>query len=253
MDYKRIIIYAALALVGMSLWNAWQTDNARRKASVTTVAAAQSVSQSASGVPQAALNAISASSSTTSTAKKTTSTPASPAVPTVVKAIPKKRLITVHTNTLNVVIDTLGGNIVKLSLPKYPKSLKTPNDPFTLLNNTSSNFYIAQSGLTGPQGPDTAKGQVQYTTSQKVYNLATGQKQLRVDLRWKNAAGLSVDKAFIFKPNQYKLQVEYFINNQMKKAWVGNLYSQIKRRKPTKKKSLLQVGTYVGGGYYQSR
>jgi len=98
MDYKRIIIYAALAIVGMSLWNAWQADNARRKASAATavITHQQSASESVSGVPQAALNAI----PTADAAKQTTSTPSSPAVPTAVKAIPKKRLITLRAEHL---------------------------------------------------------------------------------------------------------------------------------------------------------
>jgi hypothetical protein len=55
------------------------------------------------------------------------------------------QLITVVTDNVEVVIDTEGGDIVKVALLDYDAKLNEP-DPFILLNRTNSHTYIAQSG-----------------------------------------------------------------------------------------------------------
>ena len=69
-----------------------------------------------------------------------------------VKQMPKAtntRLVKVSTDVLTVLIDTHGGDIVRVELPKHLTGLDEDASPFILLNRTSSTTYIAQSGLVG--------------------------------------------------------------------------------------------------------
>src|SRR5690606_33649934 len=67
---------------------------------------------------------------------------------------PTAALITVSTPSQIVRIDPLGGDIVGLSLPRFPTSIDTPDDPFPLMYNDNRGVYVAQSGLVGANGPD---------------------------------------------------------------------------------------------------
>ena len=64
------------------------------------------------------------------------------------------RLVRVTTGAMDVWIDRLGGDIVRVQLPRYPVSIEAPNDPFLLLDRRPDHVYIAQSGLVGRDGPD---------------------------------------------------------------------------------------------------
>ena len=57
------------------------------------------------------------------------------------------QLVTVRNDVLEVVIDTLGGDIIEVNLLKHlTKMAVDGGKPFQLLNRTANNMYIAQSG-----------------------------------------------------------------------------------------------------------
>ena len=69
------------------------------------------------------------------------------------------RLVTVTTDTFEVTIDTLGGDIVQVKLLKHlTRMANDGGEPFTLLTRSKNNEYIAQSGLIGKNGTDTREG-----------------------------------------------------------------------------------------------
>src|SRR5690606_6223919 len=68
------------------------------------------------------------------------------------------RIIRVRTDVLEMEIDRLGGDIVRLSLLDYPRRVDTPDQPFTLLERSSARTYVAQSGIVGANGTDSAEG-----------------------------------------------------------------------------------------------
>src|SRR5690606_24926739 len=133
------------------------------------------------------------------------STPASvPAAP----ASNQSSLITVTTPTQIVRIDPLGGDIVGVSLPKFPTSLEARNNPFTLMHADSSGVYVAQSGLIGRNGPDAASaGRPRYQSAQTQYSLSEG--QLNVDLVMTTAENVQITKRFIFDAQDYLIRVQY--------------------------------------------
>ena len=197
MDSKRLVLYFALAFLVFSLWTDWLKDYPKTVAPAAgaTVAANQTV------VPSTQVSAA-ANVPSTAAAVPAAAVPTTPQQAAAAKAAsqtPAERIVEVHTDVLNVKIDTLGGNIISASLPKYPAEIKTPNIPVTLLTDNPDTFYVAETGITGPQGPDTQQGQVQYKAAQQVYTLPTGEKELEVPLTYKNEEGLVVTKTFRFQ------------------------------------------------------
>lgn len=227
MELTRVFLLSALFLVAFLLWQAWQNDYPAPANLITKQ-------------PSVASQAIPLANSTSS---QSVVTPTKDVASTTTKG----QLVQIKTDVLAVIIDTLGGNIIKADLLQYPEKVKSQT-PFQLLSNEPVNFYVAQSGLIGTDGPDSQQGQAVYTVKQTNYSLPNGQEKLVVDLTWQNKSGLQLQKRFTFYRNSYLIDVSYAINNRSNKPWSGQLYTQIQRKKlPPAEHSLFAVNPYVGG------
>ena len=139
------------------------------------------------------------------------------------------QLVTVRNDVLEVVIDTLGGDIIEVNLLKHlTKMAVDGGKPFQLLNRTSNNMYIAQSGLIGPNGTDTRDGRPQFFAAQNSYEFNVNDDLLNVDLTY-NQDGVRLVKRFEFSRDGYDVGVEYLINNGTSQEWNATFYGQIKR------------------------
>jgi YidC/Oxa1 family membrane protein insertase len=139
-------------------------------------------------------------------------------------------LVRVRTDTLNVWIDLRGGDIVKVTLPGYPVSLERPDVPFTLLDRSPSFTYLAQSGLTGPDGVDrTTPGRPLFSTDRDLYELGAGEDLLEVPLSYVDDRGISWTKRFSFTRDAYHVDVRYIVDNASGETLTINPYAQIKR------------------------
>jgi len=138
-------------------------------------------------------------------------------------------IITVRTDVLIVTLDTSGGDISSVSLLDYATQLNTPDDPFQLLERSSTREYYAQSGLIGKNGIDSSGNRPQFRSSKNNYRLLEDQNNLVVDLLYFDDAGINVTKRFTFYRGEYILDVEYIIENDSTQDWRGNLFAQIKR------------------------
>jgi len=152
-----------------------------------------------------------------------------PREPTSVAAVSSAQLITVTTDILEVVIDKLGGDIVRVRLLNH--LTKMPEDggqPITLLQRTADSEYIAQSGLIGGNATDTAEGRPLFYTSEDSYQLRPGEDGLAVDLKY-NQNGVAITKRFEFTPTDYQIAVRYIIDNPTDSPWSSTFYGQIRR------------------------
>ncbi|SDS66229.1 YidC/Oxa1 family membrane protein insertase [Halopseudomonas sabulinigri] len=162
-------------------------------------------------------------------------------------------LIQVATDSLNVTINPIGGDIVSLSLPKYPARKDRPDLPFQLMEQSSNRLYVAQSGLTGRQGPDSSQGRARYTSAQSSYQLSEGQDSLTVDLKTSNN-GVNFIKRYTFTRDSYLVEVDYLIDNQSSEAWSGSAFGQLKRDDSGDPSSSTATGmaTFLGAAYWSA-
>jgi YidC/Oxa1 family membrane protein insertase len=232
-DFFRFTLYGVLIAILLMLFQAWNKDHPQPVVTNTATTTSETVSNNY--IPQVTNSNVAKASTTglaTQTAPITTNTGS---------------IIQVSTDVLNLNIDTLGGNIVQVSLPKYPAELHS-KDPVVLLNNSPDTRYIAQSGLLSANGPDTSKGQAVYTADQTSYTMSPDQNELQVKLHWQNQAGLTFTKIFTFTRGKYEVDVTYQIENKSQQAWDGNLYLQLMRKNtpPVSKNGLVSLATYFG-------
>lgn len=244
MDIKRTILIAALAIVSYVMVLKWNQDYGQAALPTQNTAAATV----APGLPDTATAGTSGASADVPSANAETA-PAEIAPVAV-----SKDLIRVKTDVLDLAIDPNGGDIAQLTLPKYPRRQDHPEIPFQLFDNGNERTYLAQSGLTGTNGPDArAAGRPLYAAEQKSYQLADGQDQLVVDLKFSDA-GVNYIKRFTLNRGEYDLKVTYLIDNQSAQPWTGNLFAQLKRDASSDPSSSTATGTatYLGAALWTS-
>jgi YidC/Oxa1 family membrane protein insertase len=217
MDFKRITLIGALALISYVLIIKWNQEYGQpeNQAPVASVSAYEE--QSTGGdLPNAA------------TVSETADVPSTDEPQAVADAPASAKLIKVITPTQDVVIDTRGGDIIEVALPEHKASLNS-EQPFVLMEQTQNRTYVAQSGLTGPQGPDNAQGRATYSADADTYTLKEGDDSLVVNLTTTLESGIEVTKRFTFSEGSHTIAVDYVINNPTDADYTANLFGQIKR------------------------
>ncbi|OCG14396.1 membrane protein insertase YidC [Gilliamella sp. wkB292] len=140
------------------------------------------------------------------------------------------KTITVKSDVLSLTINTYGGDVQAAQLLKYEQTLHS-GTPFQLLTSRPDFIYIAESGLTGKDGPDNAsQGSKRpiYQTEQTEYVLADGQDELRVPLTYQ-VNGVTYTKYYILHRGNYAIDVQYDINNQSGSPVEVSMYGQLKQ------------------------
>ena len=245
MDIKRTILIVALAVVSYVMVLKWNQDYGQAALPTQNVAAS---STTAPALPDTASGNNASNSADVPTANGETSTVAETPVAA------SKDLIHIKTDVLDIAIDPQGGDIAQLRLPLYPRRQDHPDVPFQLFDNGNERTYLAQSGLTGVDGPDArAAGRPVFSTDKKTYELAPGQDQLVVDLKF-SENGINYIKRFTLKRGLYDVQVSYLIDNESGKPWNGNLFAQLKRDNSSDPSSSTATGTatYLGAALWTS-
>lgn len=232
MEFRKIILYIALTAVVFALWEAWQKDYPP----TTAVMTAEQTSPGSANVPP-----ISVQGSTIMTPPSTPGIQATPQNP--------RQIVPVRTDVLQVGIDTRGGNVVQLALPKYPQTIDTPDVPVQLFNTNPSTLYEAQSGLIGESGPDTQTGQVTFTPEKTQYEMQPNQNTMDVRFTWSNPNGLKITKIFSFQRGKYEIPVRYEIVNNSQEPWTGQFYAQLKQKPTATSNSIFSLHTFMGAAY----
>ncbi|MFK7669083.1 membrane protein insertase YidC [Pseudomonas lundensis] len=245
MDIKRTILIVALAVVSYVMVLKWNQDYGQAALPTQNVAAS---STTAPALPDTVPGNNASNSADVPSATADTSTP------TETPVAASKDLIHVKTDVLDIAIDPQGGDIAQLRLPLYPRRQDHPDVPFQLFDNGNERTYLAQSGLTGKDGPDArSTGRPAFSTEKKTYELAPGQDQLVVDLKF-SENGVNYIKRFTLKRGLYDVQVTYLIDNESGKPWNGNLFAQLKRDASSDPSSSTATGTatYLGAALWTS-
>lgn len=229
METQRSFLFIALMVVSFLLFQQWQLDNAP----ITPDAANSPVEQT----------------NTNNSSSDFVPEPSSSAAPIVKAIATNAKIITVTTDVFTIQINTQGGDIVDVKLHNY-ETEQGSGIPFTIMQNGTSK-YIAQSGLTGTNGLDRIiPGRPIYSVASNNFALDNND-QLVVDLTYNQESGLDVVKRFTFTKDNYKVLVEYLINNNQNTNASVQLYGQLKQSSHIDTSSGL-VPTYRGAAYSTS-
>ncbi|MEK9825731.1 MAG: membrane protein insertase YidC [Methylotenera sp.] len=221
MDTRRLVLFVIFSMSILMLWDAWQRDNAPTTPA-QTVAAAGSASSAAPAAVSADLP-VNAD-----------------------YALKSAQRIEVTTDLFKAEIETVGGDLRKLTLLKH-RAEADENADFVLMDDAAKPMlYVAQTGLIGGDLPN---HNAVFTSSASRFEMVDGQDTLQVRLSWVGANGVTVDKVYTFHRNRYDIDVTYEVKNASETAITPTVYYQIVHDSESNQGSAL-MPTFTGGSYY---
>ena len=221
MDFRRLILFAALGLVLMMIWQSWIQFQMERDPGLEGPAGAGTTAATGTsgGAPVGSDDVPDAPD---------VATAAAPAAPeAVAEDTPSGRLIEVETDILRAQIDTRGGDLVRVELLQHPVSVDTPDDPFVLMHRDSGGLYVAQSGLIG-NGREFPNHNIEFSTDRESVDLGS-EDEVSVTLHWTAPDGVVYRKIYTFHRDSYRIDVDFEVENTAADEWVGFFYGQLKQ------------------------
>ena len=235
MDNSRLFLYAALAFVGLLIWEQWNADYGPQPEPVVQTQSESSTAQPQAGFELQEINDLPDSVTANSSALEST------AAGTV-----SAQIIKVHTDVFDLVIDTRGGVIQSVKLRDFPVDVEHKDEFLELIYNREDSLYIIQNGLRSAKNPAPTHYSI-YTSPSSEYSLQDGEQTLRVPLVW-NENGIQVIKTYEFHRGDHLIQVNHQIQNSSTENWSGTQYRQIQRSRPLETSRILY--TYTGAVVY---
>lgn len=216
MDIRRTVLWMIFSFSLLLLWNNWQIHNG--KPSLFGAPPAASTTES----PAAANNATpSVPSAPTATAAPASTVPgAATPIPT------RSEEVVITTDVLRLTFDTMGAQLVRAELLKYPATGQ-PDKPTVLLDRSAGLNYVVQTGVVGaPSGQS-------FPTHQTPFRLVSQERELTGDnlvVTFEGESGdVKVTKTFTLHRGRYDIDVRHDLANVGAAPVAPSLYLQIER------------------------
>lgn len=229
MDTKRLILFVIFSFSILMLWESWQRKDIPITPPVNT-----NVKQEG-GIPNTNLG---------SSANNVNNS-----VPTADHSFKLETAQRIHVSTdlFEADIDTMGGDLRRLTLNKHRAS--DSQDNFVLLDDAvKPMLYVAQTGLIGSSSAALPTHKSLFTSAANSYTMAADAKTTDVRLSWVGN-GINVDKIYTFHRNSYVIDVTYQINNASAAAITPSVYYQFLHDDKSNQGSKM-MPTFTGGAYY---
>ena len=234
MDIKRLILFVIFSFSILMLWDSWQKKHEPAQIIAPLNQAVSSNANLDASIPNAS-NVVPPPANNL-------------AITNSAFKLESAQRVSVDTDLFHAEIDTLGGDLRRLTLNKHRAS--DSHEHFVLLDDASKPMlYVAQTGLTGAALPNHKS---LFTTTANSYTMATDAKTQEVRFSWVGSgtsAGINVDKIYIFHRNSYVIDVTYQINNASSAAINPSVYYQILHDNKSNQGSKM-MPTFTGGAYY---
>ena len=232
MDNQRMFLFVALSVILLLIWQAWEGEQRRHPPAP--------VAAPVSGIPSTPASPASAT---------TTATPGVPVAPGISETPVTGESISVRTDLLQVEINTLGGDLRRVALPKQPVAADRPDEPFVLMRDDGPNVFFAQSGLLANNAALPTHKSL-YRAAATRYVLQDGADTLDVPLEYVAPDGTRVIKRYRFQRNSYLVDVQYQIANRGAAPIEAYAYAQLVRS-PVAAPSIFDAApSYTGGVIY---
>lgn len=231
MDNQRLVFFVIFSFSILLLWDAWQKEQSPARSKTQEIATP--TKQVASPAPQPSIGL-----------------PAVPGTPAKEAGnVPSGKIVKVTTDVFKAEIDTVGGDIRYLELVKHGDS-EDKTKPLVLYKSDPKALYVAQSGLIGNGLPN---HRTAFTSDASEYQLAESADKVAVKLQWQDAAGLAVEKTYIFHRGSYLIDISFDVSNQGNNALGVHSYYQFLRNGHAPSGDPAFVQTYTGPAVYTDK
>jgi YidC/Oxa1 family membrane protein insertase len=273
----RTVLWAGLGVALLANYSTWVRDYAAKDAAAAaTVQAAEIAHPPAAlsdAIPQAVVPSDGAANATVANPGIANSAPAGSAIassatassaadipvaaaPPATGAAPgaadtSPGIVNVRTDVLDLDINLRGGDLERADLLAYPLVKNQPAPVRLLRRHGAGDTYLLQTGLTN--GNPSAGGEfpthlAAFTSDFTGFVLQSGADTMRVPLHWTSPDGVAVTKTFIFKRGNYRIDLEYSVDNQSASPWSVASYAQIFHDLPPVERSYFKVESYAFTG-----
>ena len=240
MNNPRVMVWLAFAAVLVLNYQAWVHDyGAADNAAATHASAAGGAHDKGGSLDAAVPQTFSTDTTAPAGASAPTETPA--AAPSIPGAEPPGSAaaaaphVHVRTDVLDLDISLQGGTLQKADLLRYPK-VKGGSEPVRLMNEDGEeSLYLLKTGLAGPGEHPTQFAT--FTAANLDYVLGSA-AQLVVPLTWTDGHGVTVIKSFTFRRGDYRIGLNYSVDNRSGAPWQAAIYAQILRYDPPSARSM---------------
>ena len=226
MDFQRLFLFLIFTFSAFSLWEGWQRYQNPVPERIEKTVYNADIALTTPSAPNTGKTADIEKSSDAN-----------------VSATGKK--IVVHTDTLQVEINTLGGDIQRVELLKHKDAIDKSKN-FVLLEKDQAHYYVAQTGLIGEGLPNHRS---LFTSEAEQYSMADGVDTLTVRL----LASPSVTKTLTFHRGSYLIEVSYEIVNMGTSPISPSAYYQLVRDEVAPEGASKFVPTYTGPAIYTDK
>ena len=217
MDIRRTVLWMIFSFSLLLLWNNWQIHNG--KPSLFGAPPAASTSEAPAGAANTATPSV-------PSAPAATAAPAS-TVPGAATPVPaRSEEVVITTDVLRLTFDTMGAQLVRAELLKYPATGQ-PDKPTVLLDRSAGLNYVVQTGVVGaPSGQS-------FPTHQTPFRLVSQERELTGDnlvVTFEGeSGGVKVTKTFTLHRGRYDIDVRHDLANVGTAPVTPSLYLQIER------------------------
>ncbi len=229
MELRRLVVFIVFSISVLLLWQQWERY---RHPELAQAPAAQTATTAGNEQAPAA-------------AGQTAALPADAA------ALEKGERIKVTTDLFAAEVDTVGGDLRKLTLLQYGAT-HNPKQPFVLMQEGPDDIYIAQTGFM----PDASKlptHRTRFTAAAGEYTIPAGQDKLAVRLTAPAANGVTVHKILTFHRNSYLIDVTYEIDNASGKTISPRAYYKVVRDGKEPEQASRFQHTFTGAAVFTSQ
>ncbi|MCC7257630.1 MAG: membrane protein insertase YidC [Gammaproteobacteria bacterium] len=240
LDNLRVVLWVAVIVLGWICVETWRIDHAPPLYTRGTSAATSAADAGNPAAPQVpALPAL--PQAATGTAPATTTAAAAPAV---AAAPAQGDILTVRTDVMDVEINTLGGDLQRVRLKRYPVAKDQPDVPVELLSPAADQLFLFHTGLRAAEGRPEANHLALMHAAQSAYVLADGNDELQVTLTWEAPGEVAVDKTYRFRRGRYDVGLSYRVRNLGAAPYAAASYLQVTRLHAPPEKSYFNVDSY---------
>lgn len=216
MDIRRTVLWMIFSFSLLLLWNNWQIHNGKPSLFGGPTPAASTAE------PQTGANATPSVPSAPATAATTPSAVPGASAP----AAARSEEVVITTDVLRLTFDTMGAQLVRAELLKYPATGQ-PDKPTVLLDRSAGLNYVVQSGVVGaPNGQS-------FPTHQTPFRIVTPDRQLTGDnlvVSFEGeSGGVKVTKSFTLHRGRYDIDVRHDLANVGSAPVTPALYLQLER------------------------
>lgn len=246
MDNLRLLLFFALAVVLLLIYQAWMQDYGQFAASPETIGQPIALEEAPKGLDGAP--DVSHVSSVSEVPDVPMPTAAAASVPSAQTA--DEAPVRVETDVLKLELSRRGATLISAWLKDYGVTAEEGAARFRLLKPNPPNMFIAQSGLLGDAEKRLPTHQATFSIADDHFVLGPDENELVVEFVWSHPSGIEVKKRYEFERGSYVVRFAQVVTNNTGSPLALRSYEQLQRTELVDPNAARFVYTYTGGVYY---